>query len=150
MARHRKCLSWTIACLNGGCWHPRSRNYWSCFASKGFRCRRRVSVSPRPPVSSWRALRPGLAVDVLKNLALGVYYPGDGFLHRLQARTKLLALFWFFLVLAIANHHEGRIAPHLAVTAVAVLAAYSSSVPVSHIWQRARFLAILLGSILIW
>jgi len=87
---------------------------------------------------------------VLKNLALGVYYPGDGFLHRLQARTKLLALFWFFLVLAIANHHEGRIAPHLAVTAVAVLAAYSSSVPVSHIWQRARFLAILLGSILIW
>ena len=87
---------------------------------------------------------------MLKNLALGVYYPGNSVLHRLQARTKLLALLCFFLVLAIANHHEGRIAPHLAVTAVAVIAAYVSGVPASHIWQRARFLAILLGSVLVW
>jgi energy-coupling factor transport system permease protein len=29
---------------------------------------------------------------LLKNVSFGVYYPGTSFLHRLQARTKLLAM----------------------------------------------------------
>jgi energy-coupling factor transport system permease protein len=83
-------------------------------------------------------------------LALGVYYPGTSLLHRLQARTKLLALLWIFLVLAIANHHVGRLATPLAVTALAVAAIYLSGVPVAHLWQRVRFLWFIPGAVFVW
>lgn len=38
---------------------------------------------------------------LLKNVSFGVYYPGTSFLHRLQARTKLLALSMFLAALVI-------------------------------------------------
>lgn len=87
---------------------------------------------------------------MLQILALGVYYPGTSVLHRLQARTKLLALVWFFLVLAVANHHVGRLAPPLAVTALAIAAVHVSGVPPSHLWRRVRFLWFIPGSVFAW
>jgi len=40
---------------------------------------------------------------MLKNVTLGTYYPGKSLIHRLQARTKLLTLFWIIVCMLIAN-----------------------------------------------
>jgi energy-coupling factor transport system permease protein len=81
---------------------------------------------------------------MLRDLTLGSYFPGDSILHRLQARTKLLALFWIFGVLVVANHRQGVIAPQLAVTVVVLLAAGLSGVSFKQLWRRTRILAVAL------
>jgi energy-coupling factor transport system permease protein len=86
---------------------------------------------------------------VLKNFSLGIYYPGDSFVHRLQARTKLLVLLWLFVVLAIANHRPGHLAPHFVVVALALISAWLSGVSLGHLWQRVRFLTFVEFSIVI-
>lgn len=51
---------------------------------------------------------------LLKNVSLGVYYPGTSFLHRLQARTKLLVIVCFILGLATDQFFfVGNFAPYL-------------------------------------
>jgi energy-coupling factor transport system permease protein len=86
---------------------------------------------------------------VLKNFAFGIYYPGDSFVHRLRARTKLLTLLWLFVVLAIANHRQGHLAPHLVVVVLALVSARLSGVTLGHLWQRVRFLTFVEFSIVL-
>ncbi len=81
---------------------------------------------------------------MLRDLTVGTYFPGSSALHRLQARTKLLALMWLFVTLVAANHRRSSLAPHLAVTGLVALAAGASGVPYHQIWRRTRLLAIAL------
>ncbi len=77
---------------------------------------------------------------MLKNISLGVYYPGNSLLHRLQARTKLLLLVWFAVLSALANRHVWHFAPYIALGALVFLGTALSGVSASQMWQRMRIL----------
>ncbi len=80
---------------------------------------------------------------VFSKLALGVYYPIDSPLHRLQARTKLLTLLWLAVFASVANQLR-RPAPYLALVGLALLAAACSGVGWAHLWRRMRLLVALM------
>ncbi len=86
---------------------------------------------------------------MLKNVALGTYYPGKSVIHRLQARTKLLMLFWIIACILIANQrlwHFATIALMLIFFCASVALA---RIPARDIWRRMWLLVLLLvvGSI---
>lgn len=78
---------------------------------------------------------------MLQHISLGVYYPGTSLLHRLRARTKLLAFLgiiaWFF----IANHRQWHFAPYPVIAAITILAAAQSGIS---LWQLARRVRLIL------
>lgn len=76
---------------------------------------------------------------MLSKIALGVYYPLESPLHRLQARTKLLALIWLAVFASLANQQR-RPAPYLALAGLALLAAACSGAGWAHLWRRMRLL----------
>jgi energy-coupling factor transport system permease protein len=81
---------------------------------------------------------------VFDQLALGVYYPADSLLHRLQARTKLLMLFWLIVFVTVANQQANwRPTPYAGLVAVVVAAIALSSISPMHLWRRVRLLALL-------
>lgn len=86
---------------------------------------------------------------MLKNISLGIYYPGNSLLHRLQARTKLLVLLWLVVFLVIANHREWHFAPYIVVGMLIIAATALSGISFAHMWQRLWLLVLLafLGSI---
>src|SRR5947209_2603845 len=86
---------------------------------------------------------------MIKNISLGVYYPGDSLLHRLQARTKLLVLLWLVVFLTTANHREWHFAPYILVGLLVIVATGLAGISFRHMWQRMWLLILLafLGSI---
>ncbi len=62
----------------------------------------------------------------LRNISLGIYYPGASVLHRLQARTKLLAMLMLVVALVIAGHQYWDFTPY-AVTFLLVLCGVACS-----------------------
>src|SRR5574337_1057061 len=78
---------------------------------------------------------------MLSNIALGIYYPGNSLLHRLQARTKLLALLW--IVLVIANHRHWHFAPYIAIMLLLCLGVAVSGVSPRQFWRRIWLLTLL-------
>ncbi len=80
---------------------------------------------------------------MLQNIALGTYYPGDSLLHRLQARTKLLALIWLVLFLAAANQREWHFTPYAVVGACVCGGVALSGISPIHIWRRMWLLVLL-------
>jgi energy-coupling factor transport system permease protein len=80
---------------------------------------------------------------MFKNIALGVYYPGDSPLHRLQARTKLLVIFWLVVVLLIAGQNVWHFAPYAVLVLMLVLGVAASGISPRHIWQRMWLLTLL-------
>jgi energy-coupling factor transport system permease protein len=79
---------------------------------------------------------------MFEQFALGIYYPLESFLHRLRARTKLLALGWLIGYVSVANQFD-RVAPYAVLVALAVLAALLSGVGLGHVWRRMRLLVLL-------
>ncbi len=86
---------------------------------------------------------------LLKTITLGVYYPGNSLVHRLQARTKLLALFWLVATLIIANQRQWHFAPYIAVLALLSIGIVLAGISLHEIWRRIwlLLLLLLLGSI---
>ncbi|HZU68986.1 MAG TPA: energy-coupling factor transporter transmembrane component T [Ktedonobacteraceae bacterium] len=86
---------------------------------------------------------------MIRNISLGIYFPGKSILHRLQARTKLLVIFWLVIFLTIANQREWHFAPYLVVGTLLVAAIALSSISFRVMWQRLWLLILLafLGSI---
>jgi energy-coupling factor transport system permease protein len=80
---------------------------------------------------------------MFKNVSLGVYYPGDSLLHRLQARTKLLAFFWIMVCLGVANQREWHFAPYIGVIALLLLAVALSGIALRYLWQHLWLLLLL-------
>jgi energy-coupling factor transport system permease protein len=82
---------------------------------------------------------------MLNNLPVGVYVPGRSPMHRLRARTKLLALAWLAVIFFVANHkrfHFGTYAVAFALLALALLVA---RVDFGYVWRRMRWLLVLLA-----
>jgi energy-coupling factor transport system permease protein len=81
---------------------------------------------------------------VFDQLALGVYYPGDSLLHRIQARTKLLLLLWLIVFVTVANRQVNwRPTPYAGLVALVIAAIALSGISPFHLWQRVRLLALL-------
>jgi energy-coupling factor transport system permease protein len=81
---------------------------------------------------------------VFDQLALGVYYPADSLLHRLQARTKLLVLLWLIVFVTVANRQlNWRITPYAGLVALVAAAIALSGISPMHLWRRVRLLALL-------
>jgi energy-coupling factor transport system permease protein len=79
---------------------------------------------------------------MLQNLSLGVYFPGSSPLHRLRARTKLLALLWLIVFLVVANQRQGHFAPYAVTLAVLALAIALSGISPVLLWRRIWLLAL--------
>ncbi len=77
-------------------------------------------------------------------LALGVYYPADSLLHRLQARTKLLVLLWLIVFVTVANRQTNwRPTPYAGLVVLVLAAIALSGISPMHLWRRVRLLALL-------
>lgn len=80
---------------------------------------------------------------MLRNISLGTYYPGDSFLHRLQARTKLVVLLWLAVALMIANQRVWYFAPFVIVVVLVVASILLSGISFHEIWRRTWLLILL-------
>ena len=80
---------------------------------------------------------------MFKNISLGIYYPGDTILHRLQARTKLLIMLSFILSIVIANQNELDFIPYIAAVLLLFAGIALAGVSPRVMWQRMRILVIL-------
>ena len=80
---------------------------------------------------------------MLKNISLGMYYPGKSLLHRLQARTKLLALVWTAVWLMIATSHVWHFIPYIVAVIFFCIAVACSGTSPRQMWRRMWFLLVL-------
>jgi energy-coupling factor transport system permease protein len=80
---------------------------------------------------------------MLQSISLGIYYPGESLLHRLRARTKLLALVGIIACFVIANRRQWHFAPYIAMVLLTLAAVALSRVSPRHLWQRLRLLTLL-------
>ena len=48
---------------------------------------------------------------LFRSIPLGVYYPGNSLIHRLQSRTKLLIIAWLIIWQILASHREWHFVP---------------------------------------
>src|SRR5260221_7513296 len=84
-------------------------------------------------------------VRMLDNLPVGIYVAGTSPMHRLRARTKLLALAWFAVIFFFANHKTFRFGTYLTAFALLAVALLIARVDLAYVWRRLRWLAILLA-----
>src|SRR5260370_16569831 len=80
---------------------------------------------------------------MFRNIALGIYYPGDSLLHRLQARTKLLVMLWFIIFFIVANQRQWHFAPYIVAIILLFTAIALSGISPGHLWHRMRLLVLL-------
>lgn len=72
----------------------------------------------------------------MKNLTLGQFYPADSFLHHMDPRAKITALFIFYLFLFIVDDNLG----YCLAIGVGLVILLSSGVPLRVYWRGSRFI----------
>lgn len=73
---------------------------------------------------------------LLKNVSLGIYYPGTSLLHRLQARTKLLLVLMMVAALVIADHSYWDFTPYAVAGALMLFGLACSGISPREMWRR--------------
>ena len=68
---------------------------------------------------------------MIRDITLGQYYPGDSLIHRLDARTKIIATLLYLIELFIVNNFYGFLITAAALSAVIAI----SKVPVKFIFR---------------
>ena len=68
---------------------------------------------------------------MIRDITLGQYYPGDSLIHRLDARTKIIATLLYLIELFIVNNFYGFLITAAALSAVIAI----SRVPVKFIFR---------------
>ena len=81
---------------------------------------------------------------MLGNVSLGTYYPGNSLLHRLQARTKLLALFGIAFWMLVAVRRYWHFTPFVVALLLLGLGTLLSGISLREMWRRTRFLIFLI------
>ena len=86
---------------------------------------------------------------MLENVLLGTYYPGNSPLHRLQARTKLLALLWLAFWLLLAARHLWHFTPLIIALLLVAVGTLLAGVSLREMGRRLRLLILLtvIGSV---
>lgn len=82
---------------------------------------------------------------MLKNISLGVYYPGASLLHRLQARTKLLVLLMLVVGLLVAGHSYWDFTPYFVAFFLVLCGIFFSGISWREMARRLWFLFILVA-----
>jgi energy-coupling factor transport system permease protein len=82
---------------------------------------------------------------LLEQVSLGVYYPGASLLHRLQARTKLLAALMFVVALVVAGGSYWDFTPYLVAVALVICGVLCSGSSLPAMGRRLWFLALLVA-----
>jgi energy-coupling factor transporter transmembrane protein EcfT len=82
--------------------------------------------------------------NMMDQFAVGVYVSGDSLLHRLRARTKLLALLWLAGFIVVANQRAFEPAPYVALGGLACAAAALSGLGMAYLWRRMWLPALLI------
>lgn len=80
---------------------------------------------------------------LLKNVSLGIYYPGVSLLHRLQARTKLLTMLIFVTALVLAGRSSWDFTPYLVAVALVICGIACSGVSFREMGRRLWLLLLL-------
>lgn len=75
--------------------------------------------------------------------SLGIYYPGNSILHRMQARTKLLVMLCILVAYYIADQRVWHFMPYIVMGLLTFGAIWLSGVSFRHIWQRMWLLILL-------
>jgi energy-coupling factor transport system permease protein len=81
---------------------------------------------------------------MLRNIPLGLFYPGTSIIHRLQARTKLLLVMWLVIILVIANQRQWHFAPYILTFVLVVGGIMLSGLSLRELWHRTRFLVVIM------
>ena len=86
---------------------------------------------------------------MLRNISIGIYYPGTSLLHRLQARTKLLVMLFFVITLIIADQRVWHFAPIIAILGFLCISVAVAGISLGELWRRTwlLFLLVVVGSI---
>lgn len=79
----------------------------------------------------------------LEQISIGIYVPGASLLHRLQARTKLLAMLMFVVALVVAGGTFWDFTPYLVAVALVSCAAAGAGSSLRAMGRRLWFLALL-------
>ncbi|WP_333871704.1 energy-coupling factor transporter transmembrane component T [Desulforamulus putei] len=79
-------------------------------------------------------------MSLFSNITIGQYYPGNSFLHRMDPRTKILALPLLIIMALLADTPAGYIMSGGPV----VLALLSAGIPPANYWQGLRPLWVIL------
>lgn len=80
---------------------------------------------------------------LLKNVSLGVYYPGKSLLHRLQARTKLLVMLMLVVGLVVADRSYWDFTPYFVALALVIAGIACSGVSFREMGRRLWLLLVL-------
>lgn len=81
----------------------------------------------------------------LKNVSLGVYYPGTSLLHRLQARTKLLLMLMMVGALVVAGHSYWDFTPYIVAFLLMLMGVACSGISWREMWRRLWLLVVIVG-----
>jgi energy-coupling factor transport system permease protein len=73
---------------------------------------------------------------MFRSIPLGVYYPGNSIVHRMQARTKLLLIVWLIVWLELATHHEWNFAPFIVLVVVVGASIACARIAAREVWRR--------------
>ena len=81
----------------------------------------------------------------LKNVSLGIYYPGSSLLHRLQARTKLLLMLIMIISLIVAGHFYWDFTPYFVAFSLMLVGIACSSISWREMWRRLWLLIVIVA-----
>ncbi len=79
---------------------------------------------------------------IFRSIPLGVYYPGNSLVHRLQSRTKLLLIVWLIVWLVLASHREWHFVPFIVLVVVVGVSIASARISPREIWRRTWLIVI--------
>ena len=79
---------------------------------------------------------------MFNSIPIGIYYPGKSLIHRLQARTKLLVMFWLVIFFILANHHFWHFAPYIIAAVLLFATIALAGISPLYLWQRMWLLVV--------
>ena len=79
---------------------------------------------------------------LFRSIPLGIYYPGNSLVHRLQSRTKLLIIVWLVIWQVLASHREWHFVPFIVLVLLVGVSIASARISAREIWRRTWLIVI--------
>ncbi len=80
---------------------------------------------------------------LFRSIPLGVYYPGNSLVHRMQSRTKLLIIAWLVVWQVLAGHREWHFVPFIVLVVLIGVILTCARISVREIWRRTWLIVLL-------
>lgn len=80
---------------------------------------------------------------LFRSIPLGIYYPGNSLIHRLQSRTKLLIIAWLVVWQILASHREWHFVPFIVLVVLVGVSLACARISPREIWRRVWLIVIL-------